>query len=88
MGAMTADITLSSRLTFITKTIFPACWIIGFGLITAGMWAWNGLPAEMRWAFLAAWIVLLVVVFPAQKGSCWRRRALRFQLSKGNCGTH
>jgi hypothetical protein len=56
MSAMTADIALSSRLTFITKTIFPACWIIGFGLITAAIWAWNGLPAEMRWAFLAAWI--------------------------------
>ncbi len=54
---MTADITFSSRLTFITKAIFPACWIVGFGAITAFFWVSEGLPAETGWLFLAAWIV-------------------------------
>ena len=54
--AMTADIILSSRLTFITKTIFPACWIVVFGAVTAFFWVSTGLPAETRWLFLAAWI--------------------------------
>jgi len=52
---MTADITLSSRLTFITKTIFPACWILGFGAMTAFFWAGREFPVETRWLFLAAW---------------------------------
>ena len=52
---MTAEIALSSRLTFITKTIFPACWIVGFGAITAFFWASRGLPAKTGWLFLAAW---------------------------------
>ena len=52
---MTADTTLSSRLTFITKAIFPGCWIVGFGAITAFYWASRGLPAETGWLFLAAW---------------------------------
>jgi hypothetical protein len=53
---MTADVTLSSRLTFFTKTVFPACWIAGFGAITAFYWSIRGLPAETGWLFLAAWI--------------------------------
>ena len=53
---MTADITLSSRLTFITKTVFPACWIVGFGAVTALFWAGSGLRAETGWLFLFAWI--------------------------------
>ena len=52
---MTAGIALSSRLTFITKTIFPACWTVGFGAITAFFWASRGLPAGTGWLFLAAW---------------------------------
>jgi hypothetical protein len=52
---MTADITLSSRLTFITKTIFPTCWIVGFGAITAFFWTGRDFPAETGWLFLAAW---------------------------------
>jgi hypothetical protein len=52
---MTAAITLSSRLTFITKTVFPACWILGFGAIAALFWTSRSLPAETGWLFLAAW---------------------------------
>ena len=52
---MTANTTLSSRLTFITKTIFPACWIVGFGAMTAFFWASRGLRAETGWLFLLAW---------------------------------
>ena len=54
--AMTADITLSSRLTFITKTIFPACWVAGFGAVTAFFWFSRGLPPETGWLFLVAWV--------------------------------
>jgi hypothetical protein len=53
---MTTDITLSSRLTFITKTIFPAFWIAGFGALTALFWVGRGLQAETGWLFLTAWI--------------------------------
>jgi hypothetical protein len=53
---MTADIILSSRLTFFTKAILPALWIVAFGAITAFFWTTGGLPAETRWLFLAAWI--------------------------------
>jgi hypothetical protein len=54
--AMSDDIIVSSRLTFFTKAIFPACWIAGFGGGVAFIWASTGLPPETRWLFLAAWI--------------------------------
>ena len=53
---MDEAVTLSSRLTFFTKTIFPACWIAGFGAITALFWVGRGLQAETGWLFLTAWV--------------------------------
>src|SRR5690242_7485092 len=54
--AVAADITLSSRLTFFTKTVLPACWIAGFGVVTAFMWTDGHLPAETGWLFIVAWV--------------------------------
>ncbi len=53
---MSEAVTLSSRLTFFTKTIFPACWIVGFGAVTAFFWTIRGFPVETGWLFLAAWV--------------------------------
>src|SRR5689334_20250037 len=56
-GAMTPDITLSSRLTFYMKVILPALWISIFGIVTVVLWfSINTSPVEMKWVFLAAFI--------------------------------
>ena len=48
-----AEITLSSRLTFFTKIVFPTVWIGGFGAGTIAMWIGNA-PNQMKWSFLVA----------------------------------
>lgn len=55
--------TISSRLTFVMKFIFPFVFISGFGVGTLSIWLdqmhyKNGdlLPLEDKWKFLAAWI--------------------------------
>jgi len=55
--------TLSSKQTFITKIIFPAFSIAGFGLFPLALWqgdlhtADDALPPEpVKWLLLAAWI--------------------------------
>jgi hypothetical protein len=55
--------TLSSRLTFVTKIIFPIFWISAFGAGTFVMWAGKFTdrqsappPIEMKLAFLTAFI--------------------------------
>lgn len=48
---------LSSRLTFVTKVIFPMVWIGGFGAGTIAVWASNNTTDQMKWGFLAVLIV-------------------------------
>jgi hypothetical protein len=52
--------TLSSRLTFVTKFIFPTIWIVGFGYGTLAMWVGEFTdkhggppPIEAKFGFLA-----------------------------------
>jgi hypothetical protein len=55
--------TISSGQTVLLKFIFPVVWIGGFGLGTAALWLAPGHargdppPAEMKWLFLAVWIL-------------------------------
>src|SRR5581483_1544414 len=57
-----ADRLLSSAQTVVTKFIFPAFWIGGFGAGTAMLWfadlqSKNGPPPpELKWLFLTVWI--------------------------------
>lgn len=51
-----AEITLSSRLTFFTKIVFPTMWIGGFGAGTIVMWI-GKVPSEVKWSFLAIFAV-------------------------------
>jgi hypothetical protein len=53
--------TLSSTQTFIMKVLFPVLWVSGFGLGTLALWVGamhgqSGVPPEMKWQFLGAWI--------------------------------
>lgn len=48
---------LSSRLTFVTKVIFPIVWIGGFGAGALAVWASNSATDQMKRAFLATLIV-------------------------------
>jgi hypothetical protein len=47
--------TLSSAQTFLTKFVFPAIWIPGFGLGTLGLWlgAFGDDMVPFKWVFLA-----------------------------------
>jgi hypothetical protein len=56
--------TLSSALTFWAKFLFPAVWISGFGLGTTVLWLGDLVdknhataPPQMKFAFLAGWIL-------------------------------
>jgi hypothetical protein len=60
---------LSSRLTFITKFIFPVFWVTVFGFGTVAMWAGQLTdrqgappPIEMKLSFLVAWIAGSVLI--------------------------
>lgn len=59
------EMSISSAETFITKFVFPAGWLAGFGLATADLFSsaprihWEGggtPPAWAKWAFLAAFV--------------------------------
>jgi hypothetical protein len=47
--------TLSSRLTFLYKAVFPIVWICGFGLGTIAMWMSSASPVTQKWGFAVAW---------------------------------
>lgn len=55
--------TLSSRLTFFWKVVFPLSWCIAIGLATVSLWTNNVdatgkvIPAWMKWQFLVMWLV-------------------------------
>jgi hypothetical protein len=56
--------TVSSARTFFMKWVFPALWIVGFGLGACALWCDalhgpNGVPPPewMKWLFLAAWLI-------------------------------
>ncbi len=60
---------LSSSATVWWKFIFPAIWISGFGAGTAALWFGDFRgpknqppPDEMRWIFLAVWLVASTVL--------------------------
>ena len=55
--------TLSSAQTFLSKFVFPAVWITGFGIATLSMWinpiaghSANAASGDMRTQFLGFWI--------------------------------
>jgi hypothetical protein len=68
-----AQVVLSSRLTYFTKVIFPIMWIGGFGAGTAALWASNGAPNQMKWAFLT----VLIVGSPSIWWTCVRLKKVR-----------
>jgi hypothetical protein len=66
---------LSSRLTFITKFIFPIFWITGFGFFTLAMWAGQLTgrqgahpPIEMKLPLLVAWVAGSVFILWTCRG--------------------
>jgi hypothetical protein len=76
--------TLSSAQTFLTKFVFPAIWISGFGLGTLAQFlgGFHGpdtkpSPPDIKWVFLAAWIVGTVFIYWA----CARLKRVRIEDS-------
>jgi hypothetical protein len=66
---------LSSAWTFWTKFVFPAVWISGFGMGTVLLWSGrfhdgnNAMPPpQMKFIFLAAWVLGSTFIFWASAG--------------------
>jgi len=66
-------ITLSSRLTFFTKVIFPIAWISGFCIGTIAMWVSDNAPNQVKRGFLACLILGSLFIW----WSCARLKRVR-----------
>ncbi len=76
--------TISSAQTFWMKFVFPTIWIAIFGLGTLAMFCGalrghehTAAPPEMKWAFLAAWIVGTAFIY----WTCARLKKVRLDES-------
>jgi len=59
---------LSSRMTFVTKVVFPILWSGGFGLATLYLFTHSvdatgkPIPVWMKWQFLIMWVVFSLLL--------------------------